>query len=193
MSRVAFDKELEQYRNLMLPPDKFEDGFRWSSLLGAIFIALLMVPGAMYMQLVAGFGVGPAAEEPTSGPMSSAAGGGQQPGLSGDARLQEGEPLPEAGDPEHAQHRLRRGDESQVAPELAGLPAGPQEDPKALARHEAHSGDVHQEVAPARLQGGEEVVLQFAGFEEMDLSLYLQQAGVGISAVVKVNVYLHQS
>ncbi len=62
MSRVAFDKELEQYRNLMLPPDKFEDGFRWSSLLGAIFIALLMVPGAMYMQLVAGFGVGPAAQ-----------------------------------------------------------------------------------------------------------------------------------
>ena len=62
MSRIAFDKELEQYRNLMLPPDRFEDGFRWSSLLGAIFIALLMVPGAMYMQLVAGFGVGPAAQ-----------------------------------------------------------------------------------------------------------------------------------
>ena len=62
MSRVVQDKELEQYRNLMLPPDKFEDGFRWSSLLGAVFVALLMVPGAMYMQLVAGFGVGPAAQ-----------------------------------------------------------------------------------------------------------------------------------
>ncbi|MHC4716458.1 MAG: peptide transporter [Planctomycetota bacterium] len=61
MSTLRYDKELEQYRNLMLPPDTFEEGFRWSSLIGALFIALLMVPGAMYMQLVAGFGVGPAA------------------------------------------------------------------------------------------------------------------------------------
>jgi hypothetical protein len=56
------DRELEQYRNLMLPPGSFEEGFRWSSLLGAVFIALLMVPGAMYMNLVAGMGVGPAAQ-----------------------------------------------------------------------------------------------------------------------------------
>ncbi len=62
MSAVRYDKELEKYRNLMLPPGKFEEGFRWSSLVGAVFIALLMVPGAMYMQLVAGFGVGPAAQ-----------------------------------------------------------------------------------------------------------------------------------
>jgi len=62
MSEVRYDKELETYRNLMLPPGTFEDGFRWSSLVGAVFIALLMVPGAMYMQLVAGFGVGPAAQ-----------------------------------------------------------------------------------------------------------------------------------
>ncbi|KKM75563.1 hypothetical protein LCGC14_1388990 [marine sediment metagenome] len=61
MSTLRHDKELEQYRNLMLPPNTFEEGFRWSSLIGAVFIALLMVPGAMYMQLVAGFGVGPAA------------------------------------------------------------------------------------------------------------------------------------
>jgi hypothetical protein len=62
MSAVAYDKELEQYRNLMLPPDSFQEGFRWSSLFGAIFIALLMVPGAMYMGLVAGQGIGPAAQ-----------------------------------------------------------------------------------------------------------------------------------
>ena len=62
MSTLRYDKELEQYRNLMLPPDTFAEGFRWSSLVGALFIALLMVPGAMYMQLVAGFGVGPAAQ-----------------------------------------------------------------------------------------------------------------------------------
>jgi hypothetical protein len=62
MSAVLYDKELERYRNLMLPPGKFADGFRWSSLVGAVFIALLMVPGAMYMGLVAGQGVGPAAQ-----------------------------------------------------------------------------------------------------------------------------------
>jgi len=62
MSTLRYDKEIETYRNLMLPPGTFEEGFRWSSLLGALFIAMLMVPGAMYMQLVAGFGVGPAAQ-----------------------------------------------------------------------------------------------------------------------------------
>ncbi len=62
MSTIRYDKELERFRNLMLPPATFQEGFRWSSLIGAIFIALLMVPGAMYMQLVAGFGVGPAAQ-----------------------------------------------------------------------------------------------------------------------------------
>lgn len=56
------DKELERYRSLMEVPDTFEDGFSWMSLAGAIFIALLMVPGAMYMQLLAGIGVGPAAQ-----------------------------------------------------------------------------------------------------------------------------------
>ncbi len=62
MSTIRYDKELERFRNLMLPPDRFEEGFRWSSLIGAVFIALMMVPGALYMQLVAGFGVGPAAQ-----------------------------------------------------------------------------------------------------------------------------------
>jgi len=56
------DKELEEFRNLMTPPEEFEDGFRVSSLIGALFIALMMVPGGIYMQLVAGIGVGPAAQ-----------------------------------------------------------------------------------------------------------------------------------
>jgi hypothetical protein len=43
-------------------PSTFEDGFSWTALVGAIFIAVLMVPGAMYMQLLAGQGVGPAAQ-----------------------------------------------------------------------------------------------------------------------------------
>jgi hypothetical protein len=57
------DKELEEFRNLMTVPDTFENGFKWSSLLGAIFIALLMVPGALYMGLLAGpVSIGPAAQ-----------------------------------------------------------------------------------------------------------------------------------
>jgi len=62
VSTVRTDKELEQFRNMMKVPSTFEDGFSWTSLVGAFFIALLMVPGAMYMQLLAGIGVGPAAQ-----------------------------------------------------------------------------------------------------------------------------------
>ncbi|HYF49332.1 MAG TPA: peptide transporter [Planctomycetota bacterium] len=56
------DAELERYRTLMTPPSTFEDGFSWTSLAGAGFVALLMVPGAMYMSLLAGSGIGPAAQ-----------------------------------------------------------------------------------------------------------------------------------
>lgn len=51
---AKIDKELEEFRQVMQVPSTFEDGFNWSSLLGAIFIALLMVPGAIYMGLLAG-------------------------------------------------------------------------------------------------------------------------------------------
>jgi len=50
------DKELEEFRNVMEVPSTFEEGFRWSSLVGALFVALLMVPGAIYMGLLAGVG-----------------------------------------------------------------------------------------------------------------------------------------
>jgi hypothetical protein len=56
------DAELERYRSLMTPPSTFEDGFSWVSLAGAGFVALLMVPGAMYMGLLVGGGIGPAAQ-----------------------------------------------------------------------------------------------------------------------------------
>jgi OPT oligopeptide transporter protein len=62
VSTVRLDKELEEFRNMMEVPSTFEDGFSATSLVGALFIALLMVPGAMYMQLLAGMGVGPAAQ-----------------------------------------------------------------------------------------------------------------------------------
>lgn len=41
---------------------RFENGFTLKTLIGAIFIALFMVPGGMYLGLVAGQGVGEAAE-----------------------------------------------------------------------------------------------------------------------------------
>jgi hypothetical protein len=59
---MRYDRELQQYRDLMEVPSHFEEGFSWTALVGALFIALMMVPGAMYMQLLAGIGVGPAAQ-----------------------------------------------------------------------------------------------------------------------------------
>ncbi|MEX0322665.1 MAG: peptide transporter [Puniceicoccaceae bacterium] len=57
------DKEVEQFRSLMEVPDTFEDGFSWTSVMGALFISLLMVPGAIYMGLLAGeANIGPAAQ-----------------------------------------------------------------------------------------------------------------------------------
>lgn len=62
MSGVRMDKELEQFRSMVEVPDTFEDGFSWTAVAGAIFVAIMMVPGALYMQLLAGEGVGPAAQ-----------------------------------------------------------------------------------------------------------------------------------
>jgi len=56
------DSELEEYRNQMAVPSTFEEGFTWTSLVASLFVAMLMVPGAMYMQLMAGVGVGSAAQ-----------------------------------------------------------------------------------------------------------------------------------
>ncbi len=57
------DKEVEEFRNLMQVPSTFEDGFNWLSLLGAVFIALIMIPGSIYMGLLAGEqNIGPAAQ-----------------------------------------------------------------------------------------------------------------------------------
>ncbi len=56
------DAELEEFRSIMEVPGTFEDGFSLSSLLGTVFVALIMVPGALYMELVAGIGLGGAAQ-----------------------------------------------------------------------------------------------------------------------------------
>jgi hypothetical protein len=55
------DKELQEYRDLLETPAQFEEGFDWKTVVGAIFIGFLMMPGSMYLQLVIGTGIGPAA------------------------------------------------------------------------------------------------------------------------------------
>ena len=55
------DKELKEYRDLLKTPDHFEEGFDWKTVVGAVFIGFLMMPGSMYLQLVIGQGIGPAA------------------------------------------------------------------------------------------------------------------------------------
>jgi hypothetical protein len=55
------DKELQEYRDLLKTPERFEEGFDWKTIVGAVFIGFLMMPGSMYLQLVIGTGIGPAA------------------------------------------------------------------------------------------------------------------------------------
>lgn len=50
----VLDKELESYRNIMLPPDRFEDGFTWQTIVGAVFLGFVMMPASMYASLVIG-------------------------------------------------------------------------------------------------------------------------------------------
>jgi hypothetical protein len=42
--------------------DEYIDGFSWRTVIGALFIGFIMLPGAIYLGLVAGQGLGPAAE-----------------------------------------------------------------------------------------------------------------------------------
>jgi len=40
----------------MLPPEDFEDGFNWKTVVGAVFLGFVMMPGSMYLSLVVGTG-----------------------------------------------------------------------------------------------------------------------------------------
>ena len=62
MSGIRLDKELQQFRDVMKVPSKFEEGFSWNALAASLFIALLMVPGATYMGLLIGQGIGASAQ-----------------------------------------------------------------------------------------------------------------------------------
>ncbi len=55
------DAELEDYRSLIEPSRQFREGFGVSSIVGALFCGFLMVPGAIYLQLMIGQSMGPAA------------------------------------------------------------------------------------------------------------------------------------
>ena len=54
--------ELAEYRALLETPTEFEDGFGWITVIGAFFIGFVMMPGSIYLGLVAGQTMGPAAE-----------------------------------------------------------------------------------------------------------------------------------
>jgi hypothetical protein len=56
------DREIQEFRDLMRPPDTYEDGFSWGTVLMALFVGLVMAPSQLYMVLVAGLGMGPAAK-----------------------------------------------------------------------------------------------------------------------------------
>jgi hypothetical protein len=55
------DKELEQYRSLLSPPSEYKNGFGWSTVAGIFFCGLVMLPGSIYLGLMTGVGMGPAA------------------------------------------------------------------------------------------------------------------------------------
>ena len=60
--RSLQDGDLEEYRTLLEQPTEFEDGMTLRAALGALFIGFIMMPGAIYMGLIAGSSMGPAAE-----------------------------------------------------------------------------------------------------------------------------------
>jgi hypothetical protein len=56
------DKELQQFRDLLPPPDRFEEGFGLKAMIGGLFVGMIMTPASMYMQLVTGATIGGAAQ-----------------------------------------------------------------------------------------------------------------------------------
>lgn len=60
--RERMGRDLEEYRALMERPERFVEGATWRTALGALFIGFAMMPGAIYMGLIAGSSMGPAAE-----------------------------------------------------------------------------------------------------------------------------------
>jgi hypothetical protein len=55
-------EEINEYRDLLQAPHQYEEGFTRNTLAGVLFIALIMLPGQMYLGLVTGLGIGDAAQ-----------------------------------------------------------------------------------------------------------------------------------
>jgi len=55
-------QEINEYRDLLQAPDRFEPGFTAKTIVGVLFIAFIMTPGQMYLSLVTGIGIGEAAQ-----------------------------------------------------------------------------------------------------------------------------------
>ncbi len=55
-------QEVKEYRDLLQPPDGFDEGFTMRTIIGVLFISLIMTPGEMYLGLVTGGGIGAAAQ-----------------------------------------------------------------------------------------------------------------------------------
>ena len=56
------NQEIEDYRNLLETPSQYEDGFTKPAILGVLFVAFIMIPGNMYLNLMVGGNLGAAAE-----------------------------------------------------------------------------------------------------------------------------------
>lgn len=59
---MQIDKELQQFRDLMKPPETWVDAFGLKAMIGGLFVGLIMTPASMYMQLVTGSDIGSAAQ-----------------------------------------------------------------------------------------------------------------------------------
>src|ERR1700761_6731301 len=59
---AAEDPELKEFRELMTAPDHWEEGFGLKSMIGGLFVGLIMTPASMYMNLVTGRDIGGAAQ-----------------------------------------------------------------------------------------------------------------------------------
>ncbi len=70
MANMAEDADMSKLRDQVEAESReegetetqFEDGFSGKTIIGALFVGLIMLPGALYLGLVAGQGLGPAAE-----------------------------------------------------------------------------------------------------------------------------------
>src|SRR5262245_16829617 len=56
------DRELREFRDVMTAPAAWDEGFGLKAMIGGIFVGMIMTPASMYMQLVIGADIGPAAQ-----------------------------------------------------------------------------------------------------------------------------------